>query len=187
MKFGRHRAFWEGRRWIERVGPIRLGLFWLGALTLVGLLLVIHSTRQDGQLLSQQIAQWRHAVPSVSLSAAKPLNGHEQLANFYDRFPRRAELPDLIEKLLLVGADARVFLNQGDYRLHPIDKLDLLRYEVSLPVRGGYRAIREFVDRVSSDMPTVAIQGISFSRDGVGLGVVDAQVRFTFFVRGEGP
>ena len=75
-------------------------------------------------------------------------------------------------------------LERGEYRLIEEAGLDLLRYQITLPVKGSYASINAFVRRVLRDVPSLALDGISLQRQNAGEAAIEAQVRVSVFYRG---
>jgi hypothetical protein len=63
--------------------------------------------------------------------------------------------------------------------------LDLLRYQITLPVKGSYASIRGFLRRVLRDIPSLSLDGIAIQRQNVGDEAVEVQIRFSLYHRGE--
>ena len=105
-----------------------------------------------------------------------------QLAAFYRIFPDFAATPDLLEKLYAAAEASGIVLEQGEYRVVPgkEDKLD--RYQVTLPVRGTYPAVRKFLGRVLADLPAASLDSVSFQRQKVGDMTVESQIKLTLYL-----
>ena len=55
-------------------------------------------------------------------------------------------------------------------------------YEVDLPVKGSYVQIRKFIVKVLNAMPSAALEEVSFKRESVGSGELEARIRFTIYM-----
>lgn len=106
----------------------------------------------------------------------------EQLDAFYRTFPVRAAIPDAMEKLYAAAEGQHIELEHGEYQLIKIKGDHLSRYEIVLPVKGGYTAIRKFVTQSMSEIPTLALNSIAFSRQRIDDPLVDAELKFTLFL-----
>jgi hypothetical protein len=62
--------------------------------------------------------------------------------------------------------------------------LSLLRYQISLPVKGSQSEIKLFVGRILRDIPALSLDGISMQRQNVGETVIAAQIRLSVFFQG---
>lgn len=108
-----------------------------------------------------------------------------QLAQFYAYFPdaKGEALTDALSKIYAAAAAANLTLDQGDYRLAPEVSGQLVRYDIAFPVKGNYPHLRKFLAQVLKDVPNLALEGIIFNRQAaVDIGV-DAQLRFTLYLR----
>ena len=57
----------------------------------------------------------------------------------------------------------------------------LAAYRVTLPVRGSYPQLRQFVGRVLKDMPTTSLDAVRFERSKAADAQLEAQVRLTIY------
>lgn len=103
-----------------------------------------------------------------------------QLNAFYGHFDRGDKLTDLLVKLHVVGRGVGIDLKRGEYRLSSTPERRLDRYQVVLPVRGHYQAIRAFIATALHELPTMSLDQVQFQRREVGDPLVDAQVSFSF-------
>ncbi|OHC67888.1 MAG: hypothetical protein A3H93_16185 [Rhodocyclales bacterium RIFCSPLOWO2_02_FULL_63_24] len=133
--------------------------------------------RHETQTLRSQAAR-RHQAEAGSDPAA-------QLGEFYGFFPAEASVPETLERIYAAAAQQNLMLEHGDYRLAPDTEARLQRYDVVLPVKGRYGAIRRFVAQVLEDNPNLALTAISFSRQTASDIGVDAQLQLTIFLAAE--
>lgn len=104
-----------------------------------------------------------------------------RLGGFYRLFPLPVATPDQLEKLYAAAEAAGVTLEQGDYRPVSATGDKFGRYQISLPVRGSYPQIRQFIDRLLVDLPAASLDGVSFQRQKIGESQVESQIRFTLY------
>lgn len=105
-----------------------------------------------------------------------------QLNTFYKQFRTADALPDHLARLYHVAQAHGITLRQGDYKLLRERDAPLTRYQVVLPVQGPYVKVRRFVAATLDAIPVAALDQISFERKRIDDGVVEAQIRFTFFL-----
>jgi hypothetical protein len=105
-----------------------------------------------------------------------------ELERFYARFPRVERLNGELESLYAHAKLANVQVLQGEYRLEATPGA-LATYRVTLPVRGSYPQLRQFVGRVLKDMPTTSLDALRFERKNAGDAQLEAQVRLTIYLR----
>jgi hypothetical protein len=104
------------------------------------------------------------------------------LGRFYQAFPAMDRLPDELERLYGLARAARLDPSQGEYRLEQRGA-GLASYRITLPLRGAYPDIREFLSATLQQMPYAAVDGLRFERKKVGDAQLEAQVRVTLFFR----
>jgi len=121
----------------------------------------------------------RGKVPEKVITSTD--NGGE-LERFYNRFPRVDRLHGELESLYAHARASNVQLLQGEYRLES-SAGGLTAYHVTLPVRGSYPQLRQFVGRVLRDMPTASLDALRFERKKAADAQLEAQVRLTIYLR----
>ena len=86
-----------------------------------------------------------------------------------------------LEAIYAHARASKLQLAQGEYRLEK--GAGLAAYRVTLPVRGSYAQVRQFVGRVLKDMPTASLDAVRFERSKAGDAQLEAQVRLTIYLR----
>jgi len=113
----------------------------------------------------------------------KVLSPDEQLAAFYAFFPASDAVSDVLERVFAAAAKENLALPQGEYRLVKERTEKLIRYDVTLPLKGPYPGLRRFMAQALKENPSLSLDAVSFNRQTVSDIGVDAQVRFTLYVR----
>lgn len=111
----------------------------------------------------------------------------EELPRFYALFPPLETLPDQLERVYGLARAAKLELLQGEYRLEK-SAVGMASYRITLPVRGTYPQIRQFVGAALRTMPIASLDALRFERKRAGDAQIEAQVRLTIYFRpaGEG-
>ena len=137
----------------------------------------------------RELAAQRLAAERLRLRAPlQPVAAEERgpsLRRFYTLFPEIARLPDEVERIYNLARNARLELEQGEYRLERRGDA-LAQYRVTLPVRGTYPQLREFVGAVLKDLPAVSLDALRFERKRIGETRLEAQLRLTIYFRPAG-
>ena len=172
------------RRWVYALGwP---GLLGIGSVFFVAAFVLGWAMPLQQRLLAvKQEADVLRAHSVAKSDAKKRLNPAEQLAEFYRFFPKREVLADSMAKLYDAAAQQTLNLDQGEYRLAQERDTRLARYEIVLPVKGGYMQVRKFIAQVLTDLPSLALESIAFNRQKIGEPTVDAQLRFSLYLAAE--
>lgn len=132
--------------------------------------------------LTRRTEQLRTQAQRQKASSAKQVSPSEQLAAFYKILPQSSSAPAELNKLYVAAKVHNLTLDQGEYRMVREDGNKIVRYEIALPVKGSYPQIRKFVNQALKDIPTIALEGITFQRQKVGESVTQSQIRFTLFL-----
>ena len=100
-----------------------------------------------------------------------------------DRFPNEDQLNAELGRLIELATEQGVKLPNGDYRLMPGKDGLFDRYVLTLPVKGSYQSIRNYVTAVRREFPDLAVDDLTLRRENIGSAEVDAQLRFVLFGR----
>jgi type II secretion system (T2SS) protein M len=141
------------------------------------------------QPLQQEIAAQRAALERLRARAPhRPIGpgGREaDLRRFYSLFPPSQELPNEVERLHRLARGAGLELAQGEYRLER-RAIGVWAYRITLPVRGSYLQLREFLGALLKDMPIASLDALRFERKKAAEAQLQAQLRITLHVRPPG-
>lgn len=172
---------WHLRQWRRQLGwPGLAGAGLLAAAVLLYAANVIPERWQSHRLRAE-IADLEAAARA---GAAPREQGPEaRLAGFYQTFPERASASAWLEKVYAAGEAAGLILDKGEYRLDVDRDARLARYEINLPVRGGYPQVRQFIRGVLAAIPSMALSDVQFRRGAVGDPTVEARIRFILYLR----
>lgn len=156
--------------------PLALTALLLAAAAALQAWMVLPLQAQIEQLESGSSAAARAALRAPGEDPARQLN------TFYRQFRTADGLPEHLARLYHIAQAHGITLRQGDYKLLRERDAPLTRYQVVLPVQGSYVKVRRFVAATLDAIPVAALDQISFERKRIDDGVVDAQIRFTFFL-----
>jgi len=144
---------------------------------LIAVLLWLRPLHREVAQLRAQLA--RHA-PEGRLAGADDAG---RLAALLAAMPTRDQLPEILGKVVAQAQAAGLELESGHYEYTVPAGTTLARYELHLPVRGPYGAVRTFADGVLVAVPAAALVGMHLERDTVGSAQVQADLQFAVFVR----
>jgi Tfp pilus assembly protein PilO len=106
----------------------------------------------------------------------------EQLAEFYRAFPDERSSPDWIGRIAATAQSCGLSLDQGEYKPTRDKVGKLTRLQMTLPVRGEYRQIRQFLARTGVNVPIASLEQVQFERQKVGDSLVDAKIRLVLYL-----
>ncbi len=173
------------RWWAQRATAVIGWPGWGGVVLLVAALFTylawvpervrrLEALRADTATLKQRIEE--------AARSGIPLRGSEaELGRFYDFFAT-APLTAWLDKLYVAADTAQLTLEQGEYRTIADPSGKLVRYQVTLPVKGTYVQIRRFIDLALTEVPVAALDEVRFKRENIATTQMEARVRFTLFL-----
>ncbi|MGZ2745451.1 hypothetical protein [Burkholderia stagnalis] len=104
-----------------------------------------------------------------------------------DLFPRFSQSANDIASIFAQARDSHLTLGAAEYQVMTEAGAHFARYQVLLPVKDQYGAIRQFLARVLNNVPNAALREIHVERPAVNGNVLDARVRFELVYRSAQP
>lgn len=177
-------ALMQKLRWIRitlEATAQRHGWLWPATLLLVTVTLLILATavlplRSDAKTLSREIAQLAKR-PATSDATVDPYTAFA--AVLIDPAQTSQHLQQVFGHLQAAGIKTQ----QADYQYQTAKHGDFDVMRVSIPVVGGYVAIRQGVANILRHMPGVSVDQVSFERDTAGSSRVNGQIRLSLWLR----
>src|SRR5262249_40546581 len=112
-----------------------------------------------------------------------PITPEQGLTRVVSQLPTRAQMPAVLAQVLQQAHAAGVELAKGQYSYTSEAKSELGSYELDSPVTGRYPAIRDFINRMLTNIPAAGLHKLTIQRKVVGDSQVNADVRFVIFVQ----
>ena len=174
------KIIWQVRQGSTRLGLpgiVGLGIFAFGLAFYVSAIYPaqgrLEALRRDAESLGQL------ARAAAGEQKSGPV---EQLSAFYEFFPKSASSPDWLAKLYEAAAAQNLNLEQGEYRMVRDRTGRLLRYEINLPVKGGYLQIRKFLSQLLADIPNASLDSVTFQRQKISDAAIESQIKLTLYL-----
>ena len=176
------RLLWYARRMLRTAGWPNIAALALSAAVIAFYFLMLSPLQRDLSDFKYEVESLRGKVATRRSAPVAP-GASGQLAAFYGFFPQTDVLSNTLAKLYDAAAKQNLMLDQGEYHLAPTQEGRLMRYDIVLPVKGPYPKLRSFIAQALKDNPSLALEGITFNRQAaIDIGV-EAQVRFTLYMR----
>jgi hypothetical protein len=121
------------------------------------------------------------ALPKKEHKAEAP-PADDNLGLFYRSLGERRYAEQQLKTMFALASKTGLVLNKGDYREAWDRNAKLYTYQVTLPVKGSYRAIWDFALQALAAIPFASLDDISFRRDAIGDANVEARLRFTLYL-----
>ncbi len=135
------------------------------------------------EALTQEIATEKHHLDMSRLNpGGEVTSAGAQLHAFYEFFPSKQKAPNLFKTIYGAAHDESINLTLGEYKFVPGKSGQVGSYQVNLPVRGSYIQIRKFIVKVLNSVPSAALEEVSFRREAVSRGDLEAKIRFSIYM-----
>lgn len=160
--------------------PVALGA--LAVIAIAGGTLAWSLQARDLLGRERVLARQAAALPVRQVEPASDHALEDNLALFRQTLGERRYAEQQVRALFGLADKAGLVLRQGEYREVYNQNARLYAYQVTLPVKGNYRAIWEFALQVLRAVPFASLDDIGFTRDAIGDPNVEARLRFTFYL-----
>lgn len=128
--------------------------------------------------LTRQLLQ---ASETASPVVQKPL-AEQRLASFYDALGDRRYAEQQIKTLFSLAQKTGLTLNQAEYKSAADKNGRFHTYQIVIPVKGSYGAIRQFCQQTLLAIPFASLDEMSFKREAIASRAVEARLRFTLYL-----
>ncbi|WP_087736897.1 hypothetical protein [Paraburkholderia piptadeniae] len=128
--------------------------------------------------LSNEVSPARAAKKPDVAGDARASTDAAMLETLPDLFPRFAHSADDIAAILARASENNLTVGSAEYLVVADSGGRYVRYQMLLPVKDQYGAIRRFLASVLNNLPNAALREIHVERPAVDGSVLDARVRF---------
>lgn len=136
---------------------------------------------------SQRVASLQNKLARIEAQLAEPeteapASPVEKLQSFYKAIPDQQKIPERLGELFKLAGGQSLALDIGDYTLVHEASGRLDRFQITLPVKGSYPKLCQFIFDAIEATPGLALESLAFKRERIGEGEVDARLTFLLFV-----
>jgi hypothetical protein len=128
-------------------------------------------------VLSANLAHAQHPAITASATQAAP--------RLIESLPTRGQIPAVVGTIYTQAKQTGVALDSGHYVYSPAKAGGMASYNLDFPVKASYPDIRDFINHTLTAVPAAALDKLHVERKAVGDPLVNADIGFTVFVRGE--
>jgi hypothetical protein len=172
-----------GRSVGDRLGIV--GLIGIGLLLLAAVLgLYAPPLARQAEELHASADRAREKLEEARLRLSRRPETSQQAAQLREWIPTVDRANEDLRLMFAAAQKFHVELPKGEYALASDDDASQLRrFEVVLPVKERYVAIKEFVAEVLNAIPHASLAELRIERSAANVEVLDARIRFRIFYR----
>lgn len=146
--------------------------------------------------LHRQINRNQQTLQKVTLALQKPEApptpvalppAERHLAKFYASLGENRYVEQQVKTLFAIAGKTGLVLSQGEYKPGYEKNGRYHSYQILLPVKGGYPAIRKFCEQTLLAIPFASLDEMNFKRDTIGNRALEAKLRMTLYLNGKPP
>ncbi|MDB5811372.1 MAG: rane protein [Betaproteobacteria bacterium] len=156
----------------------------LGVFALAFFVSAVAPAKEEIGRLRAELTRVRSAAVSTPHDGEAAARSSSQLATFTRNFPTLSEAPAWILRMHQIARHNDLTLATGEYRLTAARDGGLARYQITLPLHGGYAQVRAFLEQVLTEIPAAALDEVAIKRDSVDARATETRVRLTLYLAG---
>jgi hypothetical protein len=165
---------------------------WIAAIAVLAALAVELLGTAGQRALAERYAREAAALPARPNPAAAAAtqtqaSSEERLESFRGTLCEQAELHLVLARLFSEADKHGITLAQAHYKLDADAAGGYQTYQLTLPVQGGYRELRRFIDGALSSIHCAALEDIAFKREATASPATEAKLRLALFLKGSEP
>lgn len=126
--------------------------------------------------LAQSRAQLR---ATASPPVAAPSATDQRLSAFYTRLGEPGAAEAHLGRVFELARKTELDLAQGEYKWLVDQAAGTERYQLRLPIKGPYGAVRLFIERVLRELPFASLDELSLQRQDIGEDSLSAVLQFS--------
>jgi len=177
------RLRWMSRYWLRAAG-------WPGMLALAMLAVLPAFYFSAIRPLQAHLNEVQHSVARQQAdkrivgmgNVIGPQSPDEQLVEYYRFFPPARSVPQWLEKLVVLAESRGLHLDQAEYQATPDKVGKLVRFQMTLPLKGEYSQIRNFLAAMPNELPVMALETVQFERQSIADPEVQARLRLVLYL-----
>lgn len=167
-----------------------LALRWPGA---IGALLVTGGLAYVGAVLLPARDQLAASEPKVARAERKaaavrsgleaaPQSPAQRRERFFAALPASTEVTQSVERIYAAANAEKLSLMHGEYSGAELPTAGLVRYKITLPLKGSYGQIRRFIAESLKTVPGLALDDVTLQRQNIGETQIEARVQLSLFL-----
>lgn len=169
---------------LAHVGAIKCLVCLLWCAGLVAWLWGLPALQRQENAVTVSLARAQEALQATAPADAGtslPLP-ENRLAQFYAALGETAHAEEPLKRMFAIAAKSGLKLTLAEYRLTEDKAGHYQSYQIVLPVKGSYAAIRQFCEQALLAIPFASLDEVGFKRDAIASPILEAKVRLTLYL-----
>lgn len=125
-------------------------------------------------------------TPLYPVSATPRMSDHDRLQAFYDGLGDANHVEQQVKTIFALASSSGVALAQADYRMMADKAGGFSTYRVRFPVKGSYKAVRQFCMQLLLAIPFASLDEVHFKRAAISSEVVEVNLQLTLYLANDG-
>lgn len=188
-----HQGLWYVRQSLYQLGL--WGIIGCSLIMFTGVSLYLSSnTIQSSQTILKHPSQHIQATSLKNKQEDNPSqidSKSNEILPILALLPKEKSLPNILYQIYQQSKQVNLNIASAEYKWRKVKKTTLSRegslvqYEITFPLTGHYREIRNMVNGVLANIPTLSLEAISLERESAESDFAEAKVTFVVFMLGD--
>jgi Tfp pilus assembly protein PilO len=126
-------------------------------------------------------AERKAAAVRSGLEAA-PLSPAQRRERFFNALPATTEVTQSVERIYAAAAAEKLSLMHGEYTGADLPAAGIVRYKITLPLKGSYPQVRRFIAEALKTVPGLTLDDVALQRQKIDETQVEARVQLSLFL-----
>lgn len=119
----------------------------------------------------------------VGMEGVRQPDARLRMLAFQNHLLPHDEIPDVVQSLLKLAEEEKLWISRGEYRPQIDLQGDFLRYRMTLPVKGDAQAIYRFMRAALRTHKALALESVQFKRERIQSQSIDARIQWVVLTR----
>lgn len=141
---------------------------------------------KNQQQLSVQLLQPMAQVPLTQAPLEKQQTANNSVTQkFYAILPAKQQTDALSANILALADNLGLVFERAEFSSKSSENSAIIHHQIKLPMKGTYLQIRQFLNTLLNEQPTLALTEIELHRDDVFSDMIEANLVLTLYLRGD--
>lgn len=169
---------------LHKFGPVKIAVCGIWLIGLASWLWLIPYLNHRDRMQSVALTLTKQNLQKISAKPTtftRPVN-EKKLEQFYDALGDTRYVEQQIKTLFSIASKAGVVFNIGEYKLTQNTDGRYQTYQVVLPMKGSYPAIRQFCETTLLTLPFASLDEVNFKRESISNRLLETKIKLTLYI-----
>lgn len=106
----------------------------------------------------------------------------DEWRSLQSQLPPRMQVDELVANIYRLAEAAQIDLHEAEFKEERFDNAAVLARHLNFSVGGNYFQVRQFLSSTLAEIPTLALEALSFQKSGAGGESLEVRISMTLYV-----